>query len=79
MSDDEGGAYQRYRYFVISKLSKLELLDAMPVSHEERAHCDSRATIMTVARPIYKESDAKVDPRSYQNTSSASFGGNAGA
>jgi len=50
-SDGEAEAYQRYRYYVISRLKNLQLLDATPVDAEERKEAEKRGHLMGMARP----------------------------
>jgi len=50
-SDGEAEAYQRYRYYVIHRLKKLQFLDATPVDAEERKEAEKRGAFLTVARP----------------------------
>jgi len=50
-SDGEAEAYQRYRYYVIHRLKKLQLLDATPVDAEERKEAEKRGAFLSVARP----------------------------
>jgi len=50
-SDGEAEAYQRYRYYVIHRLKKLQFLDATPVDADERKEADKRGVFLTVARP----------------------------
>jgi hypothetical protein len=50
-SDGEAEAYQRYRYYVIHRLKKLQFLDATPVDAEERKEAEKRGAFLSVARP----------------------------
>jgi len=50
-SDGEAEAYQRYRYYVIHRLKKLQFLDATPVDAEERKEADKRGPFLHIARP----------------------------
>jgi hypothetical protein len=50
-AEDEGEAYQRYRYYVIYRLKRLENLDATPIDAEERAQADAVGHRMAPARP----------------------------
>jgi len=50
-ADGESEAYQRYRYYVIYRLKKLQFLDATPVDAEERKEAEKRGHLMSVSRP----------------------------
>eukprot|EP01006_Ploeotia_vitrea_P034104 TRINITY_DN65703_c4_g14_i1.p1 TRINITY_DN65703_c4_g14~~TRINITY_DN65703_c4_g14_i1.p1 ORF type:complete len:256 (+),score=121.86 TRINITY_DN65703_c4_g14_i1:48-770(+) len=50
-SDGEAEAYQRYRYYVIHRLSKLTYLDSTPVTDEERAEAERRGKFLKVMKP----------------------------
>jgi len=51
LDDAAGDAYQRYRFHVISKMSKLQFLDSTPVEEAERKEA-AKGGHLTVARPM---------------------------
>ncbi|KAJ7324406.1 hypothetical protein JRQ81_017426 [Phrynocephalus forsythii] len=54
--DKDEGDYQRYRYFVLHKLTKLKFLDSRKVSQNEREEASLRGVFMKVVKP----SDTKI-------------------
>lgn len=50
-SDGEAESYQRYRYYIIHKLKKLQYLDATPVDATERKEAEMRGAFCKIARP----------------------------
>jgi len=58
-SDGEAEAYQRFRYYVIHRLKKLQILDATPVTAEERKVADVKGKFYKVAKPVESAEDAK--------------------
>jgi len=60
-SDGEAESYQRYRYYVIHRLKKLQFLDATPITGEERKEADKRGAFLHIARP--KEEPKVVTPK----------------
>jgi len=65
-SDGEAEAYQRYRYFVIHRLKKIQFLDATPVDAEERKEAEKRGAFLHIARPKTEPKIAEPQP---ENTS----------
>ena len=53
---DQADAYQRYRYFIISRLPKLQLLDSTAVTPQERLQATNRNSSTSVAKPTVDES-----------------------
>lgn len=51
-SDGDVESYNRYRCFVISKLSKLKFLDSTPVTDDERKEAALRGSMMRIAKPV---------------------------
>ncbi|KAM3834789.1 LOW QUALITY PROTEIN: leucine-rich melanocyte differentiation-associated protein [Vipera latastei] len=49
--DKDEGDYQRYRYFVLHKLTKLKFLDSRRVSSKERQEAVLRGAFMKVVKP----------------------------
>ncbi|XP_048360125.1 leucine-rich melanocyte differentiation-associated protein [Sphaerodactylus townsendi] len=49
--DKDEGDYQRYRYFVLNKLSNLKFLDSRKVSQNEREEAVLRGAFMKVVKP----------------------------
>ncbi|XP_054839933.1 leucine-rich melanocyte differentiation-associated protein [Eublepharis macularius] len=50
--DNDEGDYQRYRYFVLHKLSNLKFLDSRKVSPSEREEAALRGAFMKVMKPV---------------------------
>ncbi|XP_060092696.1 leucine-rich melanocyte differentiation-associated protein [Heteronotia binoei] len=50
--DKDEGDYQRYRYFVLHKLSNLKFLDSRKVSQSEREEAAMRGAFMKVVKPL---------------------------
>jgi len=69
-SDGEAEAYQRYRYYVIHRLKKLQILDSSAVSAEERKVADVKGKFYKVAKPVESAEDAK-EEQSPQKVASA--------
>jgi len=65
-SDGEAEAYQRYRYFVIHRLKKIQFLDATPVDAEERKEAEKRGAFLHIARP---KTEPKISEPQPENTS----------
>ncbi|KAM6442184.1 leucine-rich melanocyte differentiation-associated protein [Liasis olivaceus] len=50
--DKDEGDYQRYRYFVLHKLTNLKFLDSRKVSSKEREEAILRGAFMKVVKPV---------------------------
>jgi hypothetical protein len=50
-SEEDASASQRYRLYVIHRLPKLQFLDAMPVSQEERKEAAVKGSFMATRKP----------------------------
>jgi hypothetical protein len=50
-SSSDADAYQRYRYYVIFRLKRLNFLDALPVDADERARAEQVGERMAPRRP----------------------------
>uniref|UniRef100_A0A8D0AZ30 Leucine rich melanocyte differentiation associated n=1 Tax=Salvator merianae TaxID=96440 RepID=A0A8D0AZ30_SALMN len=50
--DKDEGDYQRYRYFVLHKLTNLKFLDSRKVSNSEREEAVLRGAFMKVVKPM---------------------------
>ncbi|XP_053164758.1 leucine-rich melanocyte differentiation-associated protein isoform X2 [Hemicordylus capensis] len=50
--DKDEGDYQRYRYFVLHKLTNLKFLDSRKVSRSEREEAILRGAFMKVVKPM---------------------------
>ncbi|XP_046668078.1 leucine-rich melanocyte differentiation-associated protein-like isoform X1 [Homalodisca vitripennis] len=57
--DDED--YQRYRYYVLHHLPRLQFLDSRPVSQEEREEARRRGRFMKVIRPAITNTERQCD------------------
>ncbi|XP_063619483.1 leucine-rich melanocyte differentiation-associated protein-like isoform X1 [Cydia splendana] len=57
--DKDESDYQRYRYFVIYKLTNLRFLDSRRVSSSERAQADTRGSFTRVRRPLPEPEDTR--------------------
>ncbi|XP_047984006.1 leucine-rich melanocyte differentiation-associated protein-like [Leguminivora glycinivorella] len=57
--DKDESDYQRYRYFVIHKLSNLRFLDSRRVSTGEREQAEKRGAFMRVRRPLPETVEAR--------------------
>ncbi|XP_032087412.1 leucine-rich melanocyte differentiation-associated protein [Thamnophis elegans] len=53
--DKDEGDYQRYRHFVLHKLTNLKFLDSRKVSSKEREEAIVRGAFMKVAKPLDNE------------------------
>ncbi|XP_070608114.1 leucine-rich melanocyte differentiation-associated protein [Erythrolamprus reginae] len=53
--DMDEGDYQRYRHFVLHKLTNLKFLDSRKVSHKEREEAMVRGAFMKVVKPLDSE------------------------
>jgi len=63
--DAQAEAYQRYRYYVIYALQKLNFLDATPVADEERKEANRTGPNLKIAAPDpsqYESKGKKPDP-----------------
>lgn len=61
-AEDEGEAYQRFRYYVIHRLPTLNMLDATPVDDEEMSKAQSVGHLMSPARPVDDDHDDHDEP-----------------
>ncbi|XP_043112148.1 leucine-rich melanocyte differentiation-associated protein isoform X1 [Puntigrus tetrazona] len=61
--DKDEDDYQRYRYFVLHKLTKLKFLDTRRVTQWERSEAEARGAFMKVVKPK-NDQDAASDVRS---------------
>ncbi|XP_026566775.1 leucine-rich melanocyte differentiation-associated protein [Pseudonaja textilis] len=50
--DKDEGDYQRYRHFVLHKLTSLKFLDSRKVTRKEREEAILRGAFMKVAKPL---------------------------
>ena len=55
--EEEAEAYQRHRWLVVRRLKQLQLLDASPVTAQERREADTRGDLTQVARPRQADED----------------------
>ncbi|XP_036402590.1 leucine-rich melanocyte differentiation-associated protein [Megalops cyprinoides] len=60
--DKDEDDYQRYRYFVLHKLTRLKFLDTRKVTQKERSEAEARGAFMKVVKP--KCDMDSTDPRS---------------
>ncbi|XP_025028897.1 leucine-rich melanocyte differentiation-associated protein [Python bivittatus] len=58
--DKDEGDYQRYRYFVLHKLTNLKFLDSRKVSSKEREEAILRGAFMKVVKPVDSKGFRKV-------------------
>ncbi|XP_039205230.1 leucine-rich melanocyte differentiation-associated protein-like isoform X1 [Crotalus tigris] len=64
--DKDEGDYQRYRYFVLHKLTKLKFLDSRRVSSKEREEAILRGAFMKVVKPLNHQDSVEDVPTSAQ-------------
>ncbi len=69
-AEDEGEAYQRYRYYVIYRIKRLDMLDATPIDEEERKKADTVGYLMAPAKPA-DDDNAPVETYSVKNVLSS--------
>ncbi|XP_016133492.1 leucine-rich repeat-containing protein C10orf11-like isoform X2 [Sinocyclocheilus grahami] len=67
--DKDEDDYQRYRYFVLHKLTNLKFLDTRKVTQSERSEAKARGAFMKVVKPK-NDQDAASDLRSKSTTTS---------
>ncbi|KAF4105565.1 hypothetical protein G5714_013227 [Onychostoma macrolepis] len=58
--DKDEDDYQRYRYFVLHKLTKLKFLDTRRVTQWERSEAEARGAFMKVVKPKNDQDTASV-------------------
>lgn len=67
--DKDEDDYQRYRYFVLHKLTNLKFLDTRKVTQLERSEAEARGAFMKVVKPK-NDQDAASDRRSESTSTS---------
>uniref|UniRef100_A0A671TEM6 Leucine rich melanocyte differentiation associated n=1 Tax=Sinocyclocheilus anshuiensis TaxID=1608454 RepID=A0A671TEM6_9TELE len=67
--DKDEDDYQRYRYFVLHKLTNLKFLDTRKVTQSERSEAEARGAFMKVVKPK-NDQDAASDLRSESTATS---------
>lgn len=51
LDDSAAEAYQRYRYFIISRCPKLAFLDSTPIDNAEKKEAEAKGSFLKVAKP----------------------------
>jgi len=71
-SENEAESYQRYRYYIIWRLKKLQLLDSTPVTTAERKEAQIKGPFCIIARPAEEQQEKNHQDSSQSSSSSAS-------
>uniref|UniRef100_A0A4W3IEQ2 Leucine rich melanocyte differentiation associated n=1 Tax=Callorhinchus milii TaxID=7868 RepID=A0A4W3IEQ2_CALMI len=70
--DNDESDYQRYRYFILHKLTNLKFLDARKVTRKERVEAVTRGAFMKIVKPkddtVRRQPRDQITPASQQYT-----------